>query len=37
MVDVEKEVSVEWDEYDEYDEYDEFESRGRVKRKIEKG
>lgn len=34
MVDVEKEVSVEWDEYDEYDE---FESRGRVKRKIEKG
>lgn len=31
MVDVEKEVS------DEYDEYDEFESRGRVKRKIEKG
>lgn len=31
MVDVEKEVGVEWDEYDE------FESRGRVKRKIEKG
>lgn len=30
MVDVEKEVSVEWDEYDE------FESRGRVKRKKEK-
>lgn len=33
MVDVEKDfkVSVEWDEYDE------FESRGSVKRKIEKG
>lgn len=34
MADAEKEVSV---ERDEHDEHDELESRGRVKRKTEKG